>query len=258
MRRDTGSPRADAEHDFLRARRHQALAGLGARLRGKDLDDRSALSFQAVVDALGVVGEASIGIHVIPIDHIVGSVDKVRDFDPKFRPRSGDSRRRFERIAEAARRGESLPPIDVYQIGEMYFVRDGHHRVSVFRGLGLDLIEADVRLVQTLVEPDAVHAHSDLSDQELRRLLMQQVPLGKTAIRALTVSDARHYPWLVEMMEALAARQMFAEGKALSRAKAAKRWYDEEFAPTTGMIQEGNLMEKGETPADAYIRLGRP
>ena len=95
----------------------------------------------------------------------------------------------------------------------MFFVRDGHHRVSVFRTLGLDLIEADVRLVQTLVEPDDVHAHSDLSDQELRRLLMQRVPLGRTAGRTLVLSDAQRYPWLAEMMEAWAARLMFAEGK---------------------------------------------
>ena len=102
------------------------------------------------------------GVQVIPVDRIVGSVDKVRDFDPQFRPRSGRSRQRWERIAEAARRGEPLPPIDVYQVGEMYFVRDGHHRVSVYRALDLGQIEADVRLVHTLVEPDDVHAHSDL------------------------------------------------------------------------------------------------
>ena len=116
--RDTGSPRADAENDFLRARRQQVLAGLAARMLGKDSDDRKALPFQEVVDALGLVSEVSLGIQVIPVDRIVGSVDKVRDFDPKFRPTSGSSRRRWERIAEAARRGEPLPPIDVYQIGE--------------------------------------------------------------------------------------------------------------------------------------------
>ena len=95
---------------------------------GKDSADRKALAFQEVVDALGLVSEVPLGVQVIPVDRIVGSVDKVRDFDPKFRPNSGDSRRRWERIAEAARRGEPLPPIDVYQVGEMYFVRDGHHR----------------------------------------------------------------------------------------------------------------------------------
>jgi len=258
VRRDTGSPRADAEHDFLRARRQQVLAGLAARLLGKDADDLKALPFQAVVDALGMVSESALGVHVIPIEQIDGSVDKVRDFDPKFRPRSGDSRRRWERIAEAARRGEPLPPIDVYQIGEMYFVRDGHHRVSVFRALGLHEIEANVRLVRTLVEPDYVHAHSDLSDQELRRLLLQRVPVGRTAGSTLVLSDPQQYPWLAEMMEAWAARLMFDEGKPLSRVEAATRWYEEEFAPATGLIQEGNLLAKGETPADAYLRLTRP
>jgi hypothetical protein len=124
--------------------------------------------------------------------------------------------------------------------------------------VGLDVIEADVRLVQTLVEPDDVHAHSDLSDQELRRLLMQRVPVGKTAGRTLVLSDPQQYPWLAEMMEAWAARLMFAEGRPLTRSEAAIRWYEEEFAPATGLIQEGNLVAKGETPADAYLRLGRP
>ena len=234
------------------------LAGLAARLRGKDADDRKALSFQAVIDALGEVGESSLGVQMVPIDRIVGSVDKVRDFDPKFRPRSGDSRRRWERIAEAARRGESLPPIDVYRVGEMYFVRDGHHRVSVFRTLGLDAIEAHVQLVQTLVEPDDVHAHSDLSDQELRRLLMQRVPVGRTAARTLVLSNAQQYPLLAERMEAWAARMMFVEGTPLTRREAAVRWYEEEFAPAACLIQEGNLTAKGETAADAYLRLCDP
>jgi hypothetical protein len=252
--RDTGSPRADAEADFLRARRLQVISALGSRMLRRDSGDRKALSFQEVVDALGMVNEVSLGLRVIPVDHIVGSVDKVRDFDPKFRPRTGRNRQRFERIAQAARRGEPLPPIDVYQIGEMYFVRDGHHRVSVYRALELPTIEADVRLVRTLVEPDDVRSHSDLAGRELRRLFVQRVPLGKAARRELVLSEPEHYPWLAEMVEAWAARLMFAEGQALDRADAAKRWYAEEFVPVVDMIRDGDLMEKGETPADAYMR----
>jgi hypothetical protein len=252
--RDTGSPRADAEADFLRARRLQMISALGSRMLRKDSGDRKALSFQEVVDALGMVNEVSLGLKVIPVDQIVGSVDKVRDFDPKFRPRTGRNRQRFERIAQAARRGEPLPPIDVYQIGEMYFVRDGHHRVSVHRALELPTIEADVRLVRTLVEPDDVHSHSDLAARELRRLFMQRVPLGTADRRELLLSDPEHYPWLAEMVEAWAARLMFVEGQAMDRADAAKRWYAEEFVPVVTMIRDGDLMEKGETPADAYVR----
>jgi len=255
INRDTGSPRADAEADFLRVRRQQVVAGLAARMIGKDDDDRKALSFGDTVAALGLVNEESLGLQVIPLEKIVGSVDKVRDFDPKFRPMSGRSRQRWERIAEAARRGEALPPIDVYQIGEMYFVRDGHHRVSVFRALELGSIEADVRRVRTLVEADDVHSHSDLSARELRRLLIQRVPLGKAARRSIVLSDPDDYPRLAELVEAWSARLMFAEGVLLDRAEAAVRWYEEEFAPVSGLIQEGNLLERGETPADAYFRV---
>ena len=186
MLRDTGSPRADAEADFLRARRLQVIAALGSRIMFEESGDRKALSFQETVDALGRVDEVSLGRQIIPVDKIVGSVDKVRDFDPQFRPRSGRSRQRWERIAEAARRGESLPPIDVYQIGEMYFVRDGHHRVSVHRALELPMIEADVPLVRTLVEPDDVQSHSDLAGRELRKLFMQRVPLSRSGRRGLS------------------------------------------------------------------------
>jgi hypothetical protein len=255
MIRDTGSPRADAEADFLRARRLQVITALTARLLRKEGGDRKALSFQEVVDALGLVDEVALGIRVIPVDQIVGSVDRVREFDPKFRPRSGLSRRRFERIDEAARRGEPLPPIDVYQIGDIYFVRDGHHRVAVHRALDLPEIEADVRLVRTVVEPDDVRARSDLASRELRRLFLQRVPVGRAGRRALFLSDAEQYPWFAEMVEAWAARLMFAEGRCLERTEAAKRWYAEEFVPVVEMIESADLLEKGETPADAYMRV---
>jgi hypothetical protein len=68
------------------------------------------------------------------------------------------------------------------------------------------------------------------------------------------LSDPEQYPRLAELVEAWAARLMFAEGRALDRVRAAKRWYAEEFAPVVGMIEEGALMEKGETAADAYMR----
>ena len=114
MMRDVGSPRQGAENDFLRVRRHQTLSKLAARMRG-DTDVLSeTLSFNDVVDALGRRGEHDRGLQLIPLDRIVGSVDKVRDFDRRFRPTSDRSRQRWERLAEKSRMGEYLPPIDVY------------------------------------------------------------------------------------------------------------------------------------------------
>ena len=132
MKRDTGSPRADAESDFLRARRHEVLASLAARFRTDGVADSRALSFDDAVHALGRRGERRLGTLVIPLDRIVGSVDKAGAFDRSFRPTSARARSRWERIAEAVRRGESMPPIDVYKLGEMCL---RHRRTSP--GLGL-------------------------------------------------------------------------------------------------------------------------
>ena len=106
MIRDTGSPRADAEADFLRARRLQVITALASRLaaQGQRATARPCRSRRSSTRWAGSTRSPS-GIRVIPVDQIVGSVDRVRDFDPQFRPRSGRSRQRWERIAEAARAG---------------------------------------------------------------------------------------------------------------------------------------------------------
>ena len=94
----SGSPRVDAESDFMRARRHQVLSALAARLRNDTDDVVQSMSFDEVVEALGRRAENYLGTKVIPLDAIVGSVDKVRDFDRRFRPTSGRSRQRWERL----------------------------------------------------------------------------------------------------------------------------------------------------------------
>jgi len=142
----TGSPSQDAQHDFSRARRARRLADVARRLRGEPDDVAMILPFEEVVDALGRVEERYIGLQTIELDSILGTVDRGAHggFDRQFRPTTARVRARWERIANAARRGESLPPISVYRIGDVHFVRDGHHRVSVARALGADDIDADV------------------------------------------------------------------------------------------------------------------
>ena len=193
---------------------------------------------------------------MIPVEKIVGSVDRVREFDPKFRPRTGLSRQRFERIDEAVRRGESLPPIDVYQVGDIYFVRDGHHRVAVHRALDLPEIEADVRLVRTVVEPDDVQARSDLAARELRKLFLQRVPVApRAATTALILSDPRAVPVVRGdgggMGRPADVRRANLPGPSGGRG----RWYAEEFVPVVKMIEDGDLLGKDETEADAYMRV---
>jgi hypothetical protein len=149
---DIGFPEVDAAAAFARQRRRESVARLTSRLTFKDKDAMALLGFDEVVTALGRVGERDLGLREIALDSIVGTVGRHSgEFDRRFRPRSDRLQNRWQRIAAARRRGETLPPIDVYRIGELYFVQDGHHRVSVAHAHGDTMIEARVREVQTTV-----------------------------------------------------------------------------------------------------------
>lgn len=158
----TGFPSVDAEHDFLRARRRQVLSRLAARLRLEPDEVSQILPFDEVVAALGRTGERRLGLQMIRLDSVVGSVDRTNEFDRWFRPRSGRSRERWERLARAHRRGEPIPPIAVYRVGELHFVRDGHHRVSVALALRLRTIDAYVIQVLTRISARGIRHRGDL------------------------------------------------------------------------------------------------
>src|SRR3954454_10275826 len=95
--RSPGLPSADAQDDFLRARRRRQLARLGATLRREPGDVKTMLPFDEVVEALGRTGARDLGLQTIPLDSIVGSVDRSRDFDRQFRPTNARVRPRWER-----------------------------------------------------------------------------------------------------------------------------------------------------------------
>jgi hypothetical protein len=252
MNRDTGFPIADAENDFLRARRRQVLSRLAAWLRRQPDDVNIMLPFDEVVAALGRTGERRIGLQVITLDSIVGSVDRSREFDRRFRPTSGQVRERWQRLALAQRRGEAIPPIEVYRVGDMHFVLDGHHRVSVAHALGLKTIDAYVTEVLTRLSPGGIRYRGDLLVKDYRRIFLDRVPLQGEARRAVSLTDPWDYAELAESVEAWGFRLMQDEGRHLDRLTVAQRWYDEEFVPVVRMLRQAGMIET-QTEAEAYM-----
>ncbi|MBB5855202.1 ParB N-terminal domain-containing protein [Amycolatopsis umgeniensis] len=250
--KDTGFPRADAEADFLRARRRQVLSRLANWLRGEPDDVNIMLPFHEVVDALGYLGERRIGARVIRLDSIVGSVDRGRDFDRRFRPTSGRVRERWERLALATRRGESIPPIEVYRVGELHFIIDGHHRVSVSHAMGLSTIEATVTEVRTKLDPSGIRYRGDLIVKDYRRLFLERVPLSGHSRASVVFTDPWDYARLGEHVEAWGFRLMQDEGRYSDRATLAQRWFDEEFVPVVEMLRQADLIGD-RTDAEAYL-----
>jgi hypothetical protein len=252
---DSGFPRADAQSSFSRERRRRALAALAARLRHEPGDVAAMLPFEEVVAALGRTGETDRGVELIALDSIVGTVDRRRgEFDRSFRPASAAVRGRWERIAAARRRGEAMPPIDVYRIGDLHFVRDGHHRVSVARSLGDTEIEAHVREIHTKLGAGRELRLRDLPLKRHERMFRERVPLAPAARARIRLTDEWRYAQLATLVEAWGYRAGHERGHLLSREEMAAAWFREEYEPVCAVLGEGGLGGPG-TEAERYLRV---
>jgi len=254
MPADTGFPVADVENDFQRARRRQVLARLAHRLRREPDDVSLILPFDEVVAALGRRGERRLGLQTIQLDTIVGTLDSTRDFDRRFRPTSGRVRERWERLALAQRRGEPIPPIDVYRVGDMHFVIDGHHRVSIAMATGAKTIEAYVTEVLTQLPPTGIRGRRDLLVKSYERIFRERVPLPAADLAKITVTDPWSYAVLGEMVEAWGCRCMQDKGRFLNRAEIARQWYTQEYVPVVRTLRTADLIGS-RTEAEAYMRV---
>jgi hypothetical protein len=250
--RATGFTAADAQDDFLRARRRAALARLSSRLRREPDDVSVTLPLDEVLEALGRRGERRLGLQSISLDSIVGSVDRTREFDRRFRPRSSRVRPRWERIAQAQRRGESMPPISVYRVGKLHFVEDGHHRVSVARALGQTHIDAYVTEVLTEVPAGDLHL-SELPLKSHERLFFERVPLPAADRKLISLSDPWNYDTLAEGVEAWGFRAIQVRHEAMGREEVAGAWFADEYVPVVEALREADLIGRG-TETEAYMR----
>jgi hypothetical protein len=247
-------PIVDAQSDFSRALRRNYLARLAARLRREPDDIDVVLPFEEVLDALGFVGKRSLGLQVVAIDSIIGSVDRTRDFDRSFRPTSGRVRQRWERIDAAMRSGKAMPPVSLIRVGEIHFVEDGHHRISVARAMGWDVIDAFVTEVQTRVGASRTIQVSDLPLKSHERLFRERVPLPAADQEELRLTDPWGYAKLAEGVEAWGFRAMQARQEFLDRPTVAQLWLDEEYRPVVALLREAGLLGSG-TETDAYMRV---
>ena len=251
----TGFPGSDAQSDFSRARRARLLADIGRRLRREPDDVALMLPFEEVVESLGRTGQHDLGLQVVPLDAIVGSVDRTVDFDRGLRPTSARLRSRWERINAAQRRGEALPPVSLYKIGDLYFVRDGHHRVSVAKSLGRPDIDAYVVEVSTRIKLGEDTRVSDLPLKDHERLFRERVPLPADARDRISVSDPWDYGVLAEAIEAWGFRAMQNRRTYMDRGEVAAHWFREEYEPVVELLRAGDLVAEGETETEAYLRV---
>jgi hypothetical protein len=191
-------PRGAATLKYERLKSHSLIESLLKLFMQKP--DQTRFSFDQVQRLLRSRQEEFRGTQLIPLSHIVGSVGRYRDFDRAFLPLEGANQERWTGLDVALNELRNVPPIEVYQIGDVYFVRDGNHRVSVAKANGLThkRSEADLYLWVSyhrerlharfgVTFPDTVvanHLVEEFSERPLARLSKTVVRAMNAAVRA--------------------------------------------------------------------------
>ncbi len=243
-----------AREDFRQARQQAAMQDLMARLTGRSID---LLSFEEVRRKLRASSMSERGLQEVPVAAIIGTTGRYTEFTRTFMPREGVDESRWSRVNLAAKDlAASLPPIEVYKIGEAYFVKDGHHRVSVAVQQGVPTLAAYVTEVQTQVPLGPEVQPADLIVKAEYAEFLEAT--GLAALRPgmdLSLSEAGGYAKLQEHIELFRFSQAAETGQPLSAAEAVTRWYDEEYWPVAALIRERGMLRDfpGRTEADLYL-----
>lgn len=244
---------SSAIQDFHQARNKAMLKEIIAHLTG---EPTSLLSYDDVRRKIKVQGFAERGLKEIPINAIIGSVGRYNDFTRDFLPRKDSAKDRWARVKAAASGLIGLPPIQVYQIGEIYFVIDGNHRVSVARNLGASYIQAYVIEVRTRV-PLTPNDHSDdliLKSEYadfLEKTHLDELRPGSD----LKVSLPGQYPILGEHISVHRYFMGIDQKREISYEEGVLHWYDTIYLPVVKIIRELGILRffPGRTETDLYL-----
>lgn len=218
--------------------------------------DEKLLSFDQVQELLRDRQEIDRGTQTIPIRHIVGSVGRYRDFDRAFLPLGGADQERWKRLDVALNELRYLPPIDVYKIGDVFFVRDGNHRVSVAKANGLTDIEAHVTEIESRVPltPD-VDVDDLIIKAEYAHFLAETQLDEMRPDQQIVLTEPGRYRILLEHIEVHRYYLGLLWQREPTRAEAAASWYDTVYAPIIQAIQECAVLKEfpQRTAADLYL-----
>jgi hypothetical protein len=238
--------------DFEQAHRWAFIQDMLSLIRYEPVD---LLPFEVVREKLHLGNKSYLGIQEIPLNQIVGSVGRYEDFTRTFMPRKTSTRPRWESIDSLTDQG-GWPPIEVYKVSDTYFVRDGNHRVSVARQLGMETIEAHVWEYPTRVP---LETDDDLEDLILRAEYLE-------FLEDTQLDHLRPDQWIVltlpggywELEESIAVHRHWhrrEHREEMPWLEAVTDWYDKVYLPLASKIHEEGILAyfPGRTEADLVV-----
>jgi hypothetical protein len=214
------------------------------------------LPFDEVMKRMPLRGQHQLGFQQIDTNKIIGSVGRFQDFDREFLPLHSNIRNRWQSIDRAFYQDVILPPIEVYKIGEVYFVKDGNHRVSVARERGQRYMDAYVIQIDI---PGTLESTANIDNLVLTYEYAEF--LGKTRLDLLlpAVSFKFTIPGQYDkLLQHISVHRWFM-GEKLNREitdeESVLGWYKSVYNPLVKIIQKHKIMEKfpERTETDLYL-----
>lgn len=244
-----------ALEDYKKVRRNGAIQAILSRISGSS-EYSDLLSYDEVRQKLNAIEKSASQLKDIPLDAIVGSVGRYHDFTREFLPKSSIDANRWARVKASTLGLTGLPPIEVYQIGEVYFVKDGNHRVSVARQMDNPFIQAYVTEVQTKVDltPDITPDALIIKSEQVRFLELTQLDESRPDTE-LSATKAGAYPMLLEHIDVHRYFMGLERKKEIPYLESANHWHDEVLLPIVNIIRNRDLLRDfpERTVVDLYL-----
>lgn len=239
--------------DFSRARFKAFLNGVWAAISGQP---NRLLSYDEIKEKLHIGGPIYRGVQTVRVEQIAGSLNRYHQFDRAFLPTQDDTSSRWISVNRAFYQDVSLPPVVLYKVGQVYFVVDGHHRVSVAREQNQEFIDAEVRECATRVNITPNIRAEDLEILEDKVHFLERTALDYLRPGAnikLTVPDG-----FERILEHIAVHRYFMGldlKRDITEQEAVTHWYDTVYLPIVQVIRESGVLEDfpGKTEGDLYL-----
>jgi len=239
---------------FQTARQRAFWSDLFSLIRGKPAE---LLSFDEIKQRLRLREENYGGLRIVPLNRIVGSVGRYHEFTAGFLPKRGDMQDRWSRVYAVTAGPVGVPPVELYKVGEVYFVRDGNHRVSVARQLGSTTIEAHVTELPTSIElhPGMTNEELDSAEAYARFLDITGLSVTRPLHQSITLTEPSRYVDLLGHVYLHQAVMSQNSGSETPIEVAAADWYDTVYRPAVTLIRKHNVLDEksDRTEADLYL-----
>ena len=236
--------------DFERARRKAFWRRLAAALLRRD---NGLLSFDHARQHLRAQAQHYGGLRTVLISQVVGSVSRYRDFDRAFLPRQTTTRFRWQSVDRAYYEDVALPPVELYQLGETYFVKDGNHRVSVARERGQEFIDAYVIELHVPVPVTSLDELEEwIRNQDALEFLARTRLLEVRPEARIELTLPGQYEKLIEHIEVHRWFLGTEQQRPMAWAEAVESWYDRVYGDVVAAVRESDVLREfpGRTEAD--------